>query len=123
MKRKSVEILGIKDRSKIREYMVTKKQGCGDEGETREAGEGKQGKTWRWVSVGVEGRSREYPGEIHRSTGFGVQECRWWEIGEETRLEGQGEGVKAGVWGCCAGVPRGIWGMRKENVTVTYLPY
>ena len=104
MKRKSVVILGAKDRSKIRECMVTKKQGCGEEGETGEAGEGKQGKTWRWVSVGVGGRSREDPGEIHRSygkdpemgvcgsrrrsredpgeihrsMGFSVQECQRW---------------------------------------------
>ena len=27
---------GIKDRSKIRKHMVTRKQECGDEGETRE---------------------------------------------------------------------------------------
>ena len=58
--------------------------------------------TQRWVSMGVEGRSREDPGKIHRSTGFGVQECQWWEIGEETRLEGQGEARSKGKelrWG------------------------
>ena len=36
MKRKSVVIQGIKDRSRIREHIVTRKQGCGDEGESRE---------------------------------------------------------------------------------------
>ena len=39
---------------------MTEKQGFGDEGETREAREGKQGKTRRRVSV----RRREDPGEI-----------------------------------------------------------
>ena len=68
-------IQGIKDRSEIRRYKVTEKQGCGDEGETREAREGKQGKTWRQVSVGRRGD----PGKIHRSRGFGVQECWKWE--------------------------------------------
>ena len=54
-------IQGIKDRSEIREGKVIRKQGRGDEGETREARERKQGKTRRWVSVGVGGRSREDP--------------------------------------------------------------
>ena len=45
-------VQGIKDRSKIRRHKVTKKQGSGDEGEIREAREGKQGKTWRRVSKG-----------------------------------------------------------------------
>ena len=103
MKRKSVVILGIKDRSKIRECMVTKKQGCGEEGETGEAREGKQGKTQRWVSMGVGGRSREDPGEIHRSMGFGVQECQRWrdkggdEVGGMRGSKERGEGVKVGV--------------------------
>ena len=39
---------------------MTEKQGCGDEGETREAREGKQGKTRRWVAM----RRRGDPGEI-----------------------------------------------------------
>ena len=64
-----MEIQGIKDRRRIRSHMVTRKQGCREEGETREAREGKQGKTQRWVSMGVGGRSREDPGEIHRSQG------------------------------------------------------
>ena len=42
-------IQGIKDRGKIREHMVMRKQGCGDEGETEE---GNLGRTRRWVSVG-----------------------------------------------------------------------
>ena len=36
MKRKSVVIQGIKDRSRIRKHIVTRKQGCGDEDESRE---------------------------------------------------------------------------------------
>ena len=48
---------------------MTEKQGCGDEGETRD---GKQGKTQRWVSM----RRRGDPGEIHRFKEFGVQGCR-----------------------------------------------
>ena len=48
----SMVVQGIKDRSKIWKHKVTEKQGCGDEGETREAREGNQGRTWRWVSVG-----------------------------------------------------------------------
>ena len=39
---------------------MTGKQGCGDEGETREAREGKQGETRRRVSA----RRRGDPGEI-----------------------------------------------------------
>ena len=35
MKRKLVVIQGIKDRSETREGEVIRKQGCGDEGETR----------------------------------------------------------------------------------------
>ena len=58
--KKSMVIQGIKDRSKIRNHRVTKKQGCGDEGETREAREGKRRKTRRWVFV----RRRGDPGEI-----------------------------------------------------------
>ena len=68
-----MEIQRVKDRSEIRECMVTKKQGARDEYET---GEEKQGSSRRWVSVGVRERSREDPGEIHRSMGFGVQEYR-----------------------------------------------
>ena len=74
-------IQGIKDRSKIKGHMVTKKQECGEEGETKEAREGKQGKTRRWVSVGRRGD----PGKIHRSRGFGVQECREREKSGGTR--------------------------------------
>ena len=51
-------VQGINDGSKIRECMVTEKQGCGDECDTRE---GNQGKVWRWVSMGVGGGSREDP--------------------------------------------------------------
>ena len=82
-------ILGSKDRSEIREGEVIKKQGCGDEGETREAREGKQGKTRRWVSVGqrgdpgeIQGRSIDLRGSVFR----GVRGS----IGKETRREGVG---------------------------------
>ena len=45
-------IQGIKDRSKIREHMVTRKQGCKDEGETREEELGED------PEMGVRGRKR-----------------------------------------------------------------
>ena len=67
---------------------MARKQGCRDECETGEAREGKQGKTQRWVSMGVEGRSKEDPGEIHRSVGVrcsGVLE----EKGRRSGLEGR----------------------------------
>ena len=87
--KKSMVVQGIKDRSKIRKHKVTEKQGCGDEGETREAGEGNQRRTWRWVSV----RRMGDPGEIQgrsidlRSSVFrGVGGSR----GKETKREGVG---------------------------------
>ena len=58
-------VQGIKDRSKVREHMVMRKQGDRDESETRE---GEQGETQRWVFVGKR-RSGEDPGKIHRSYG------------------------------------------------------
>ena len=68
---------------------MTEKQGFGDEGETREARERKQGKTQRWVSV----RQRGDPGEIQgrsidlRSSVFrGVGGSK----GKGTRREGVG---------------------------------
>ena len=86
-------ILGIKDRSEIREGKVIKKQGYGDEGETREAREGKQGKTRRWVSVGrrrdpgeIQGRSIDLRGSVFR----GVRGS----IGKGTRREDIGVGGK-----------------------------
>ena len=42
--KKSMVIQGIKDRSEIREGEVIKKQGCRDEGETREARGGSRGR-------------------------------------------------------------------------------
>ena len=64
-------IQGIKDRSEIREGKVIRKQGCGDEGETRK---GNQGKTQRRVSVGqredlgkIQGRSIDLGGLVFRS--------------------------------------------------------
>ena len=69
-------VQGIKDRSKIREGMVTRKQGCGDEGETRED-----------PDMGVCGERRD-PREIQGRSidlwGYGVQECR------RRRNEGRG---------------------------------
>ena len=52
MKRKSVGLLGVKDRSEIREGMVIRKQGCGDEGETRE------GRLGEFPKMGVCGEIR-----------------------------------------------------------------
>ena len=72
MKRKSVGLPEVKDRSKIREGMVTGKQGYGDEGETRK---GKLGEDPEMGVCGRKGRSGEDPGKIHRSVEFGVQEC------------------------------------------------
>ena len=87
--RKSMVIQGIKDRSKIRCREVTEKQGCGDEGETRESREGKQGKIQRRVSVGrrgdpgeIQGRSIDLGGSVFRSVGG--------SIGKGTRREGAG---------------------------------
>ena len=57
------------------------KQGCGDEGETREAREGEQGKTRRRVSMGQRGD----PGEIQgRFIDLGGSEFLG-ESGEEWR--------------------------------------
>ena len=68
---------------------MTKKQGCGDEGETREAKEGKQGKTQRWASVGrrgdpgeIQGRSIDPRGSVFRGVGG--------SIGKGMRKEGAG---------------------------------
>ena len=79
-------IQGIKDKSTIWRHKVAEKQGCGDEGETREAREGKQGERDTEMGVhGTKGRSRRDPGKIHRSRGFGVQECWKWEKSGGTR--------------------------------------
>ena len=68
---------------------MTEKQRCGDEGETREEKEGKQGKTQRWVSVGrrgdpgeIQGRSIDLRGSVFRGVGGST--------GEGTRREGVG---------------------------------
>ena len=56
----------IKDRSEIRECMVTRKQGCGDEGETR------KGELGEYPEMGVLWEDKgiwEDPGKIHRSVG------------------------------------------------------
>ena len=84
--RKSMMIQGIKDRSAIRRHKVTEKQGCGDEGETREAREGKQGKTQRRVSM----RQRGDPGEIQeRSIDLGGSV--FGSVGRGRRVEGRGQ--------------------------------
>ena len=76
-------IQGIKDRSKIRDHLVTRKQGYGDEGETKE---GSLRRTRRWVSVGRRGD----PGEIQgRSIDLGVLVFRGVRGGR--RVEGQGQ--------------------------------
>ena len=93
MKRKSVGLLGVKDRSKGREGMVTGKQGYGDEGETKKE---KLGEDPEMGVRGRKGRSGEDPGKIYRSAEFGVQEC--WrrrerkdkDKDEETRIKSLG---------------------------------
>ena len=62
-------VQGINDRIKIREHMVTEKQGCGDEGGMRE---GKLGKTWRRVSMGGRGDLGEIQG---RSIDLRSRQC------------------------------------------------
>ena len=69
MKGKPMVVQGIKDRSRIREHMVIRKQGCRDKGESREGRLGKD------PEMGVCGKKRR-SGKIHRSVGFGVQECQ-----------------------------------------------
>ena len=76
-------IQGIKDRSKIREGEVMRKQGCGDEGEIGKRESKKDPETG---VCGTTGRSGEDPGKIHRSRGFDVQECWEWEKSGETRI-------------------------------------
>ena len=96
--KKSMVIQGIKDRSKVRGRKVTEKQGCGDEGEIREVRKGKQGKTWRWVSVGrqgdpgeIQGRSIDLGGSVFRSVGgsIGIR-MRRGGLGRSGAREGQG---------------------------------
>ena len=68
MKGKLMVVQGIEDRSKRREHMVTRKQGCGDEGETREGPEmgvcGRQGRSGK-----IQGRSIDLWGSVFRSVG------------------------------------------------------
>ena len=75
--KKSIVVQGIKDRSKMRNHKVVEKQG----GVEMNVMQGKQEK-------GSKERPRDGclwdEGEIHRSRGFGVQEC--WE--RENRVEG-----------------------------------
>ena len=103
MKRKSVVIQGIKDRSEIREHIVTRKQGCEDEDETRE---GRLGEGPEMGVCGRKGRSGEDPGKIHRSARFGVRECqrrrerREEDEEEETRIRSQGTRMWWGFHGC-----------------------
>ena len=79
-------VQGIKDRSEIRECMVTRKQGYGDEGETRKED---LGRIRRWVSMGgrgdlgkIQGRSIDLWGLVFRGVrGEGKE-------GRRSRLEG-----------------------------------
>ena len=55
---------------------MTEKQGCGDEGETREVKEEKQGRTWRRVSMRrrgdlgeIQGRSIDLRSLVFRGVG------------------------------------------------------
>ena len=108
---------GIKDRSKIREGMVTRKQGCRDEGETRE---GKLGEDLEMGVHGEKGRSRGDPGKIHRSREYGVQEC-WrmeWESGLGQGSPRRGQGQLRVSRGYLVGSDEGARGVRgKENIT------
>ena len=68
---------------------MIEKQGCEDEGETKEAREGKLRKTRRWASVGrrgdpgeIQGRSIDLRGSVFRNVGG--------SIGKGTRREGAG---------------------------------
>ena len=77
--KKSMVVQGIKDRSRIRKHKVTKKQGCGEEGEIGEAREEKQGKTRGWVSMGrredpgkIQGRSIDLRGLVFRGIGGSI---------------------------------------------------
>ena len=78
-------VQGIKDRSEIRKRKVIEKQGCRDEGETREAREGKQGKTRRWVSM----RRGGDPGEIQGGS-IDLRSSVFRGVGESRRREGTG---------------------------------
>ena len=68
-------VQGIKDRSKIREHMVIRKQGCREKGESREGKLGKdlemgvRGKKRR--SGKIQGRSIDLQGLVFRSVGEG----------------------------------------------------
>ena len=64
---------------------MTEKQGCGHEGETREAREGKQGVTQRRVSV----RQRGDPGEI-QGRSIDLRSSVFRGVGGSTRREGAG---------------------------------
>ena len=111
--KKSMVIQGIKDRSKIRRYKVTERQGSGDEGEAKVKGR----KTRKDPEMGVretKGRSREDPGKIHRSKGFGVQGCRreYRKRDKEGRCWRREQGV--GIW-----ARGGLGGGRGEDGTRT----
>ena len=80
---------------------MTEKQGCGDEGETREAGEEKQGKIRRRVSVRrrgdpgeIQGRSIDLSGLVFRGVGGSIGKGIRWEgvgaEGEVTRIRAKG---------------------------------
>ena len=120
MKRKSVGLLGVKDRSKVREGMVTGKQGYGDEGET------KKGKLEEDLEMGVhgrKGRSGEDPGKIHRSAEFSVQECQWRrerkeeDEDKETRIKSLGIRSWWGILWVSDWSDEGIEERGQENVT------
>ena len=114
VKRKSMVVQGIKDRSEIREHKVTRRQGYGDEGETRK---GKLGEDPEMGVHGRKGRSRGDPGKIHRSVGVwcsGVLE----EKGRREGGRGQRDEGERESYGCLMGSNKGDWGVRgKENVT------
>ena len=92
-------VQGIKDRSEIRKHGVTEKQGCGDESETREAREGKRGKTRRWVSVGrwgdpgeIQGRSIDPGSSVFMGVGGSIGKEMQRVLSQRGGYEGKGEG-------------------------------
>ena len=98
---------------------MSEKQGCGGEGETREAREGKQGKNPEMGVREMKGRSRGDPGKIHRSRGFGVQECqrKYRKGGKEGRCWCRGRGYEdkgeRRTWEAGARVRQGQWSVEE----------
>ena len=105
---------------------MTEKQGCGDEGETKEAREGKLGKTRRWVSVGrqgdpgeIQGRSIDLGGSVFRSVGGsigkGIRKVLVQKVRFQGGLGGEGEDETRSVThGGVLGSPKGATRVTEE---------